>query len=1058
MKKRIFALFMTFTFILSICGGLPVEALASNTKVIIHYQRDDKTYDDWNLWIWPDGMDGKAYDFTTEDDFGKVAVIDFSKNYENINFIVRTNDWEKDIDTDRTIKLENGFAEIWIYSGEEIFSYDTPNGFSKFDIKNLIKDSSSTGDEDNVHVRVHYHRYDNTYDGWNLWLWPENQDGNTYTFDNSDDFGSFADINIPYTDGLSQIGFIVRLNEWEAKDIDMDRFAKLSNIGNDGVLDVYLIQGDETIYYSLDDIDLTPKFLSASLTDLNKINISVSVPFELANSLDSFSLKTISGQQIPLKHVTAPIIEDRVSSATIFTNEDLSLGDSYLLSREGYGEIHISMVNIYDTKVFEKDYTYTRNDLGANYTKESTTFKLWSPTASKINLLLYKDGRNEDITDTLPMTKGENGVWEVSISKDLDGIFYNYEVHVESKINVAVDPYAKAVGVNGKKGMVVDLSKTNPDNWSQDSKPELKNFTDAIIYELHVRDLSVAENSGIKNKGKFLALTEQGTKNPSGLSTGLDHLKDLGITHLHLLPSFDYRSIDETKLEDNNFNWGYDPENYNVPEGSYSTDPYSGTSRIIEFKQAVQSLHDNDIRVVMDVVYNHTGASADSHLNKIAPGYYYRTNNGSFSNGSGCGNETASERAMVRKMIVDSVVYWAEEYHIDGFRFDLMGLHDLETMQSIRESLDAVDPSIIIYGEGWTGGTSPLPDSQKALKVNTYLLDGIAAFSDDIRDGIKGHVFTSTQPGFVNGLADMEETIKFGAVASTKHPQVDYTSVVYSDKPWANAPSQTITYASAHDNLTLWDKISVTNPNDSIEKRIKMNKLSCAIVFTSQGIPFIHAGEEMLRTKNGDENSYKSPDSINQIDWSWKKDNIDVYEYYKGLMTFRKAHPALRMMTTEEVQKNLVFFGNGEEYHNLQLAEKNVVGYLISNNANGDSAGTICVLFNANNEDKKINIPDGSWSLYINGEKAGTEVLDTIKGSEVNVKALSTMVLTRDDAIDISSITGFETSSTESPAVEAMAYTDDRTDRVYVLLLILAIAGIVLLAVYIGISRRSKTR
>ncbi len=1044
MRKRFLSLVLVLTFILSICAVFPVESLAPKTQVIVHYQRDDKAYDIWNLWVWAEGKDGKAYEFNYDDDFGKVAVIDFSESYSKIGFIVRTNDWEKDIGTDRYIEVKNGLAEIWIYSGKETFTYDAPKGYAKFDLKSSIKKNVATAGGDGVNMRVHYHRYDNSYDGWNIWAWPENQEGKAYTFNGTDDFGSYSDIKIPYTDGLTQVGFIVRLNEWEAKDVDMDRFAQLSKMGDDGVLDIYLIQGDETIYYDLSKIDLAPKFLSAALADTNKLDITVTVPFELANSVKTFSLKTLSGKNIPLKHVTAKKVEDYVSSATIFTEEELSIGEAYILSKEGYGEINVSMVSIYGTKAFEDAYTYEGNDLGASYTKDSTTFKVWAPTAANVQLLLYNDGYKGEVSKTVPMSRADKGIWETKVTGDIQGVFYNYEVHVDEKINVAVDPYAKAVGANGKRGMVVDLSKTNPDKWASDKKPALKNFTDAIIYELHVRDLSVAENSGITNKGKFLGLTETGTKSPDGLSTGLDHLKELGITHLHLLPSFDYRSIDETKLDENNFNWGYDPENYNVPEGSYSTDPYSGTARIIEFKEMVKTLHENGIRVVMDVVYNHTGATQDSNLNKIVPSYYYRTLDGAFTNGSGCGNETASERAMVRKMFVDSVVYWAKEYNIDGFRFDLMGLHDLETMRAIRAALDQVDPSIIIYGEGWTGGTSPLPDSQKAIKANTYLLDGIAAFSDDIRDGIKGHVFTAEKPGFVNGLKDMEESIKFGVVASTSHPQIRYSSVVYSDAPWANAPSQTITYASAHDNLTLWDKLAITNPNDSVEDRIKMNKLSSTIVLTSQGIPFIHAGEEMLRTKDRDENSYKSPDSINKIDWSWKKDNSDVFEYYKGLIAFRKAHPALRMMTTEEVQSNLVFFGDGERYYDLQLAESNMVGYLISNNANGDSAGTICVLLNANHEDKKVSIPEGTWQVYINGEKSGTEVLDTVKGSEATVSALSAMVLVRKDAVDISHITGVKPSKTANRG----------SAELYILLGILALMG--LAAAYVFIKKNKK--
>jgi pullulanase len=544
--------------------------------------------------------------------------------------------------------------------------------------------------------------------------------------------------------------------------------------------------------------------------------------------------------------------------------------------------------------------------------------------------------------------------------------------------------------------MVVNLDSTDPDGFLEDGKPALVSPADSIIYELHIRDFSIDKSSGIKNKGKYLAFTETGTKSPSGEKTGVDYLVDLGITHVHLLPSFDYASVDEAEPENNQFNWGYDPENYNVPEGSYSTDPQHGEVRINEYKQMVQSLHKNGIRVIMDVVYNHTSSSADSNLNKVVPGYYYRLNDdGTFSNASGCGNETASERAMVRKYIVDSVVYWAKEYHVDGFRFDLMGIHDIETMNAVRKALNEVDPAIIIYGEGWTAGSSPLPDDQKALKANVPSLDtGIGAFSDDIRDGLKGSVFDSMDQGFVNGKAGMEEIIKFGVVASTENSQIDYNLVNYSDTWWAKEPAQTITYASAHDNNTLWDKLAISNEADSEEDRIKMNLLSGAIVLTSQGIPFFQAGEEFLRSKPSEdgasfvENSYNSPDSVNSLKWDTLTKNKEVFNYYKGLIAFRKAHSALRMTTTADIQENLKF---------LEGLEPNVVGYTIENSPNSEAAKSLCVIYNANKGASTVTIPEGDWNVYVKGQQAGTKILETVNGGTVTVDSISTMVLVQED-------------------------------------------------------------
>ncbi|WP_105615258.1 type I pullulanase [Vallitalea okinawensis] len=1061
--KKVLSICLAFILLISAFSvPITINVNAAESTLIVHYQRDDRDYDDWNLWIWPTGGEGEVFEFQYEDDFGKVAVVNHQMTAEQFGFIVRTDDWDKDVSEDRFVDIKNEVAEIWIYSGKEDVLYEAPEGYSFFYASSATvsaDESPEVNTEDSTNLRVHYRRYDNNYEGWNLWLWPEGGEGSAYQFNDEDEFGKIAEVEVPNTKGVSGIGVIVRMNEWEAKDIDEDRYMEISKVGDDGILDLYILQGDSTLYYDQEDIDLSPRFLGASLTQLDKVDIEVSVPFKLVDSKESFSIVSDDGKNIPIKHVTCSVPEEFVTTATVITEEPLELGKNYKIAKGGYEEMSISFASLYSSEEFEEAFFYGENDLGAFYSKESTTFRLWAPTASSARVLLYKDGDQGEVYRGIDMTKDINGTWVAKGDGDLSGTFYTYEVEVQDKINEGVDPYAKAVGVNGKRGMVIDLSLTDPDGWEQDTKPVMNNFTDAIIYELHIRDLSMDEDSGIENKGKFLGLKEAGTTNAEGLSTGLDHIKDLGVTHVHLLPSFDYRSIDEAKLDDNNFNWGYDPENYNVPEGSYSTDPYSGTTRIKEYKEMVKTLHENDLRVVMDVVYNHTGATADSNLNKLVPDYYYRLVNGKFSNGSGCGNETASDRAMVRKMIVDSVVYWATEYHVDGFRFDLMGLHDIETMNAIREALDKVDPTIIIYGEGWTGGATPLLEGESALKKNINQVHGVAAFNDDMRDGIKGHVFSKDEPGFANGLDGMEESVKFGIVAATQHDQIRYSNVNYSNSPWALEPSQSINYVSAHDNLTLWDKLAETNPNDSEEERIKMDKLSNAIVLTSQGIPFIHAGSEMLRTKDGDENSYKSPDAINQLDWSRKTEYMDVYNYYKGLIEFRKAHPALRMTSTEDINNNLVFFGMGEDYADLRLPDKNMVGYLITNHANGDKAGTILTLFNANPESKEVTIPDGGWHVYINGESAGTEVLETISGNKATVEGRSALVLTAEEVlytIDKSQekieVSVEADSKIEQPEVEDTNISS-KVGRILTVILLIVVVG---LGIFTGYKRFKK--
>ena len=638
---------------------------------------------------------------------------------------------------------------------------------------------------------------------------------------------------------------------------------------------------------------------------------------------------------------------------------------------------------VYNT--YEEYPVYEGNDLGLTFTPKKSTFKLWAPPAAKVMLRFYEKGEGGEPTKEVAMKRGEAGVWTANLKENLEGKYYTFQTLINEKWGAEVpDPYVKAVGVNGKRGQVIDFGKTNPTSWNNDKKPSLKNPTDIILYELHMRDLSMHENSGIKNKGKFLGLAETGTKSPDGAATGIDHIKELGVTHVHILPSYDYMSIDESKLEDNNFNWGYDPQNYNVPEGSYSTNPYDGVVRVKEFKEMVKTLHDNGLRVVLDVVYNHTGVTEESNFNQLLPGYYYRQNGeGGFSNASACGNETASDRPMVRKFIIESVKHWVEEYHLDGFRFDLMGIHDIETMNQISAAVHEIDPSIFIYGEGWTGGDSPLPENDRALKKYTHLMKGVAAFSDDIRDGLKGSVFDAPDTGFASGKPYMEESVKFGVVASTQHPQLNYEKVNYSNEPWAGQPSQAISYVSCHDNHTLWDRLINSQPDASEAERIRMDILANTVVLTSQGIPFLHAGVELLRTKDGEENSFKSPDAINKIDWSRKTIYKPVFETYKKLVQLRKNHPAFRMPTTEMIQQHLKF---------MDFPEGSLlVGYTISGNANGDSWKDILVLFNGNQMDKPVDIPAGNWTMVVRGGEIDEESKIQAKKS-VKVPASSAMI------------------------------------------------------------------
>jgi pullulanase len=618
------------------------------------------------------------------------------------------------------------------------------------------------------------------------------------------------------------------------------------------------------------------------------------------------------------------------------------------------------------------------------YSPASSTFTLWAPTAEHVRVNLYKDGLQGTPYQVLALR--QNGsLWSVHVKGNLSGTFYTFQIQQKgSWLNETPGIQCKATGVNGKRAAVLDLKKTDPKGWASDVRPALKNYTDIVLYELQLRDFSVGPNSGMSNKGKFLAMTEQGTTF-QGMPTGIDHLKELGVTHVHILPAFDFGCIDETKLAEKKYNWGYDPQNYNVPDGSYATDPYTPETRIREFKQMVQSMHQKGLRVVLDVVYNHTYRLAGSNFELTAPGYFYRYNaDGTPSNASGCGNETASEKDMMRRYIVESVCYWAKEYHLDGFRFDLMGVHDIQTMNAVRKALDAIDPTLFIYGEGWTAGGSPLPEADRAIKQNGLQMPRIAVFSDDFRDAVKGSWNNHSAPGFASGLKGMEESVKFGIVGAVQHPQVNNSLVNYSKAPYANNPGEVINYVSCHDDLCLFDKLKVSAPAGSTEEAlIRMDKLAQTMVFTAQGVPFMLSGEELLRTKFGVSNSFESPDSINQLHWENKLLQADVFGYYKELIRLRKEHPAFRMTTASDVRQHLTF---------LEGTQPGVVGFLLTDNANGDSWKTILVIHNGNATAMETSIPDGTWTTVVSDGKIDRNGTKTFSGSRVTVPPVSSLV------------------------------------------------------------------
>ena len=615
-----------------------------------------------------------------------------------------------------------------------------------------------------------------------------------------------------------------------------------------------------------------------------------------------------------------------------------------------------------------------------SYSPEKTQFALFAPNdAKKVVVRIYESGLGGKAVKTVKMSRKTNEQWTATVKGDLMGKFYTFDMGNGECPGV----FAKAVGVNGKRGAIIDRTKTNPERWCSDKRPIVKSPADLVVYEMHHRDFSIAREDA-KYPGKFLALTEP---------WAIDHLKTLGVNAIHILPSYDYGSVDETRLNEPQYNWGYDPVNYNVPEGGYSTDPYNPEVRIREFKQMVQALHQAGISVILDVVYNHTYDIEHSNFHRTYPDYYYRfTADKKYSNGSGCGNETASDQPMMRKFMIESVKYWINEYHIDGFRFDLMGCHDIETMNEIRKAVDEIDPTIFIYGEGWSAGACAIPNERLGMKANIPQMPGIAAFSDEIRDALRGPFDDDSKTGWIgtgtrilksSELAVMKESLKFGIAGCIAHPQVDMTKVNYSKEPWALEPTQMMSYVSCHDDMCLVDRLKASLPGISEAELIRLDLLAQTTVFTSQGVPFMLSGEELLRTKLGVHNSFESPDSINHLDWSNKTKYPQVFDYYKNLIALRKHHPAFRLGNADLVRKHLEF---------LDTPEK-VVAYRLKNYAGRDDWRDIIVILNANKTAMEVSIPDGRYTIVCQNGVINEQGMGETTGCKASVGPQSALII-----------------------------------------------------------------
>ena len=766
---------------------------------------------------------------------------------------------------------------------------------------------------------------DADYSKCDVWVWFPGKDGGGTLFYPCD-YGVKCMVNVP--EEVNEVGFIVRKNcsdpgakSWGSatKDVEEDRFAVMTGADTK----IYLQPGDSMQYTSPDGgktLNAIRTFTLAGIVSPTEIKYFISPACRL--DLDQVHVRE-EGRELAIAKLSSR--NNNVVTGVITVEGELDVSKPYTVEIDGYGEIAAVPTDIFDSAAFAQDYVYDGDDLGAVIRGDETVFKVWAPTAAWVRLNLFQDGAEGEAYETLDMEKAEKGVWTATAACG-HGTYYTYTVATAVGVQEAVDPYARAVGVNGNRGMVIDLPSTDPEGFRDGAYfGGIDTYADAVIWEVHVRDFSNTLASS-QYPGKYLAFTETGLTNASGVPAGVDYLKQLGVTHVHLQPVYDYATVDEAS-DAPQFNWGYDPKNYNAPEGSYATDPYHGEVRVNEFKRMVQSLHENGLGVVMDVVYNHTYA-LDSCLNRIVPYYYYRFNyDGTASNGSGCGNETASNRAMFRKYMVDSVTYWAKEYQVDGFRFDLMALHDVTTMQAIEQALHEINPKALIYGEGWTGGTSALRDNFKANQQNIRqvkptgdAIGSVAVFNDAIRDGLKGSVFDEKAKGWIstNATKATANQVLFGLTGG------DHAA----GASWKVDDALMINYMSCHDNRTLWDILGNVEPKLTEEQKLAMNRLGASLVLLSRGTPFFLAGEEMLRTKGGNHNSYNASDAVNNIDWEALTPDSEQYAMmltYAKLIALRKANPWLYDGTvTGEVLEGSAIAASYTE-------DGKLVGYLVAN-------------------------------------------------------------------------------------------------------------------------------
>ncbi len=946
--------------VLAVGSFLSPENGKCGDTLIVHYKRYGDDYQDWTLWTWDDktDLDSREIEPAGKDDFGLIFFV-IKSNYgdgSQIGLLPKFRQWESKDPPDRIWLPELG-DEVWILSGH-------PKLFNRIPGEELM------GKKLEPFIIVHYHRPGGDYAGWTLWTWDDKTDRDSRELQpiGTDEYGLIFKVERKnYGDGL-QIGLLPKFGNWVSKD-PPDRIW-YPFMGNE----VWILAGREELF--TEKPDTTPWIIGAFVDSKRLVTASLSAPLKGSQRLEEI-VKLYDGDGKEIRIESVRLLPPRKGSnfligITIARDLDVrkdSLTD-FTLKIEGFKPTNLTVRGILDEPQYQTD-----EELGAIYSPEATTFRVFAPTADRLVVCLYDEPIGGKATE-YDMEYKDKGVWELLVKGDLLGKYYTLKASGKNPLfNPArelIDPYSRCNTAHNGRGMIIkDQTPIYP-------SPHF-GIDEAIIYELHVRDFTIAPSSGVKNKGKYLGFTETGTHLPDdqSIKTGIDHIEELGVNVVQVMPIQDFFN-DESSEE---YNWGYMPVHFNSPDGWYATERHN-SKRVEEFKRMVDALHRKGVKVVMDVVYNHTAEYKPDKVfsfEGLVPGYYYRLrDDGSYWNGSGTGNETRTEAPMMRKFIVESCKYWVKEYDIDGYRFDLMGLIDLRTMEEIVKELRAIKPDILIYGEPWTGGESPVVPTVKGTQRGR----GFAVFGDHFRDAIKGGVFDLSK-GYVQAGINIDK-IKRGIEGSIN----DFT----------DSPLEVINYVECHDNHTFWDRLIATTRNDrwvTDQERKLMNKLGAALVFLSQGIPFIQSGQEMLRTKRGNTNSYNQPDAINMIDWRWKKENLDIYNYYRGLIALRKAHPMFRMKTRKQVEANLKFL---DDHLRIPVPPK-CIGYLLTRGDTGDSWNEILVLLNPNPTEVTFTIPEGSWTVVVDDDEAGVEPVKTgvsrVKGSRVVVPRISAMVLYR---------------------------------------------------------------